>query len=247
MSDAAYAAWYFLIWQVATHGGRFASRRSKSDARADAEAWFSELEALSANDLDSALAHYCERYHFTGIIANVPGALCAWLRGQWRLTLCEYIPSPLAVLAMQARGTRPVTVFSDPERLHRPVLTKINAFAFMVHDLEHAHKFFHDPDLHGGQLRFFREIESAEVGGMFGCYRHDPIFAEKFDYLISDMNTHVMHSLQYLRAILIEHHLRRESKPMQETLSREGDAAVDDLMAWLVSRLGFRNLENHAI
>ena len=56
------------------------------------------------------LLHYLQRYGFLGVIANVPAALCAWLRESWPLSLFERIPSPEEVLEMQVRGTRPVTI-----------------------------------------------------------------------------------------------------------------------------------------
>jgi hypothetical protein len=180
---------------------------------------------------DFALADYLARYQFTGVTASVPNALSAWLSKQWHITLCEHIPSPREVLQMQRQGIRPVTVLSDPERMRRPVLKKPNAYAFMVHDLEHAYKFFHDPELHAGQLRFFRRLENVEQAGAFDEFLDDPVFRMKFEYLISDMNTHVMHNLQYLRAILIETMLHREGKQPSDTLSDKGEAAVGALMS----------------
>ena len=165
------------------------------------------------------LLHYLQRYGFLGVIANVPAALCAWLRKSWPLTLCEHIPAPEEVLEMQVRGTRPVTILSQYPRMLLPVLTKANAYAFMVHDLEHAYKYFNDPNLHRGQKRFFTAIERVLRLGILDGYRRDALFADKLAYLISDMNTHVVHSLQFLRAILIEHHLRRERKPPRAIVS----------------------------
>ena len=230
IGDAAYAALYFLHWQAATHGRRFASRRFKQDPRPEHHIWLGDLERMGAGDARATLLHYFERYGFLGVIPNVGAALCAWLRGQWPLTLFERIPNPLEVLRMQAQGTRPVTVIAEFPRSLQPVLTKPNAHAFMIHDLEHAYKYFHNPPLHAGQKRFFATIQREIERGMFADYRHDPIFAAKFDYLISDMNTHVMHSLQFLRAILIEFYLRSERKPANGALSPAACTRVNAIM-----------------
>lgn len=230
MGDAVYAALYFLCWQLAMNGRRCAARKYKQDPRPDPVAWWEELRGLGGEDARERLLHFLQRYGFLGVIANVPAALRAWLRGGWPLTLCEHIPDPEQVLHMQVRGTRPVTILSDYPRLVRPVLHKANAYAFMVHDLEHAYKYFYDPELHRGQKGFFAAIERAMRQGMLDIYRRDPLFADKFTYLISDMNTHVMHSLQFLRAILIEYHLRRERKPLGGALSTEARGAIDALM-----------------
>lgn len=53
-------------------------------------------------------------------------------------------------------------------------------------------------------------------------YRKDAQFPEKFIYLISDMNTHVMHSLRFLRTILIECRLHRERQAPCATLPPTG-------------------------
>jgi len=171
------------------------------------------------------------------VIANVPAALCAWLRERWSLRVYEHIPAPEEGLHMLARVARPVTILSNYPRLSRPVLNKANAYAFMVHDLEHAYKYFHDPHLHRNQKDFFMVIERALRDGLFDDYRRDPLFADRFDYLISDMNTHVMHSLQFLRAILVEHHLRRECKAPKGVLSSPARADIAVLMGFLYEAL----------
>jgi hypothetical protein len=108
----------------------------------------------------------------------------------------------------------------------------------MVHDLEHAYRFFHDPELHAGQRRFFAVLQEVIDRGLIEKYRGDPMFLDQFHYLISDMNTHLMHSLHFFRAILIEFHLRREQKPHDDRLSQAARAEVAELVQWLAARLG---------
>ena len=220
LDAASYGALYFLYGQFAVHGSRSASRRHKTDPRPDVAAWRVEIECSRGEDLRELLLHYLERHHYLGVIPNVPAALCAWLRGVWQLRLCETVPHPREVLRAQARGERPVTVIADYPRLLQPVLTKPNARAFMLHDLEHAYKFCAEPALHAGQRAFFQKIEEALAQGRFAQALHDAVFATKFTYLISDMNTHPAHSLHYLRAILIEYHLRREHRPLHAPCHR---------------------------
>ncbi len=226
-----FATMYFLIWQIATHGQPFASRKRKSDPRRPVAAeWLAVLETAQGHALRACLLDYLERYQFRGVIDNVPVALYQWLRGAWPLTLREDIPGPRDVLRMQARGTRPVTVLAAYPRLLRPVLKKPDAFAFFVHDLEHAYKFFYSPTLHAGQREFLTRLDEVVDRGVFEPYREDTGFSEKFDYLMSDMNTHPEHSRQYLRAILIEFHLRREGKALTAPLSAAAERAIDDIM-----------------
>lgn len=231
LDDACYASLYFLYGQIGLHGRRYASRRYRADPRPDAAAWLAQWDALAGDELRARLLHCLERFHFVGVIPNVPAALCAWLRGLWPLEIREQVPRAVDVLRLQARGRRLVTVIAAYPRLLQPVLNKPHAWAFMVHDLEHAYKFFYDEELCRSQQRFFKRIERALTAGRFERPLQDAVFADKFDYLISDMNTHGQHSRQYLRAILIEFLLRAEQKPLHAALSPASQAALSRMMA----------------
>jgi len=230
-SDAAYAGLYFLHWQLELHGGRCAARKSKNAPKPTPLRWLAQWTAAPGAEIGPSLLEWLGGYQFLGVSANVTAALCAWLRNEWPLRLYTRIPAPLEVLALQARGLRPVTVLADFPRLLRPVLSKTNGYTFMAHDLEHAWKFHHDPDLHRQQRALFSALHSAIARGLFASCLDDARFAEKFDYLISDMNSHPAHSRQYLRAILIERQLRAEDKDTSETLSPSGWQSIAYLLA----------------
>ena len=227
---AAFAALYFLHWQIATHGQAFASRKRKHDPRPDAAEWLAVLESSEAERRRAPLLDWLERYQFRGVIGNVPVALVQWLRGAWPLILREDIPRPLDVLRMQARGTRAVTLITAWPRAREPVLNKSDAFAFFRHDLEHAYKFYHSPSLYAGQCGFFARLETAFDRGVFAPYFDDAEFVTRFHYLMSDMNTHPEHSRQYLRAILIEFYRRRERKALAEWLNAAAERAIENVM-----------------
>jgi hypothetical protein len=235
IDSAVFASLYFLYWQIATHGQAFASRKCKSDPRPMAAEWLGVMETAKGEGLREHLLGWLERYQFRGVIDNVPMALTQWLRGAWPLILREDIPSPRDILRWQARGRRAVTVISDLPRLHAPVLNKANAFAFFLHDLEHAYKFFHLPALHAGQRVFFAMLEDAFDHGVFTPYFGDAEFTIKFHYLMGDMNTHPEHSRQYLRAILVEFYLRHEQKGRKEPLSSAAEQMMDDAMRALAA------------
>lgn len=215
------------------HGRRFAARRFKHDARPDPVLWTNELGQAYGSQLDELLIRYFERYQFLGVIPNVNIALSQWLRGQWPLVLCEHVPVPAEVLDLQARGQRPVTLICDVERARQPVLSKPDALAFMTHDLEHAYKFFHAPRLHALQRGFFAVLRAAQQRDVFRRYACDVEFRTRFDYLISDMNTHPVHSLQYLRAILVEFHLRIEHAGVADVLSSDAKGDVAETLSKL--------------
>lgn len=227
---AVLASLYFFHWLMATHGRAFASRKRKDDPRPDAVEWLAALEMSRGDTRRARMLDWLERYQFRGVIGNVPVALVQWLRGNWPLVLREDIPKPLELLRMQARGTRAVTAITAWPRLREPVLGKPDGYAFFLHDLEHAYKFFHSPALHAGQRTFFTRIEEAFDRGVFAPYFDDAEFVARFHYLMSDMNTHPEHSRQYLRAILVEYYLRREHKTLSEPLSMMSESAIVGVM-----------------
>jgi hypothetical protein len=227
---AVFAALYFLYWQMALHGRQFASRKNKGDPRPDADEWRSTMETAKGEGLRAHLLDWLARYQYRGVINNVPVALLQWLRGAWPLILREDVPEPLEVLRMQARGCRAVTVLTEYPRLCQPVLQKSDAFAFFLHDLEHAWKFFHSPALRAGQCAFFTVLENAFDRGVFTPYFGDAGFTGKFHYLMSDMNTHPEHSRQYLRAILVEYYLHREQKGRRQALSSAAESLMEEVM-----------------
>lgn len=230
LQDATFTACYFLHWQIHLHGRRFAARRFKHDPRPDPVRWLDELAQVRGAAHDELLIRYFERYQFLGVIPNVNIALVRWLQGRWPLVLCEHVPLPAEVLDFQARGMRPVTLICDAARALLPVLRKPDAFAFMTHDLEHAYKFFHEARLHDLQRSFFAALQTAQQRNVFAPYMRDAEFRTRFEYLISDMNTHPVHSVQYLRAILVEYHLRIEHRGVNEVLSPSAQSDVADTL-----------------
>ena len=233
LSDATCAAAYFLLWQIDRYGTRFASRTTRTVAKPDAEQWRSHLLQTGDTELKKNLTAWFRHYRFFRVIPSVPEALHGWLQQGWPLRLLTHIPTPLQVLDMQVQGIRPVTLISDYSRAIRPVLGKASGFDFLVHDLEHAWKFCHDPDMFHAQRRFFALIARTIQSGLLDTCLSEDIFARQFDYLISDMNTHPVHSLRYLHAVLIECLLRREGKDMRAILSEPSQQELLDIMAAL--------------
>lgn len=238
LGDAEYATLYVMTWQVARFGSAIAQRRSRHDAPPDGVQWLSTALRCAAPERIRFLADCLNRYDLRGVRRRVGETLGRWLCGEWRPVLRGDVPQPRDVLRMQACGTRPVTVIAHYPRLLQPVLDKPDAFAFVCHDLEHAWQFFHAPKSCRTQQRLARRLERAWAAGVFDACLADPVFAEKFEYLAADMNTHVLHSLQYLRAILIEHHLRQDGLNAGAPLSSPARAAINAMLAAALGEAG---------
>ena len=247
LTDAAYTTVFFLLWQINQHGARFASRMHRHQSKPEPKTARETLLQSGAPRSDEALAEYLNQVRLFKIPPSIPKALQGWLVGHWPLHLLTRIPSPKEVLSMQTQGLRPVTVIHDFPRALRPILTKRNAFDFLCHDLEHAAKFCSDRTQFQTQVAFFRRLEVLMDAPFFKRLLGDPVFHEKMDYLISDMNTHPIHGLCYLHAILIERVLLEEGKTTQERLSEVGRAKLSTLMVKIASLWEFDDQGTQAL
>ena len=140
------------------------------------------------------------RYQYKKVKGKAIEALQAWCAGEWQFSLVNEILSPRDVLDYQARGIRPVTIVIQDHL--QPVLNREDCFEFFVHDLEHGFMFFSNPQHHEMQLRFFKKVLRSLSTPLWEDYLTDHEFNAKFEYLISDMNTHIEHYRQYLKSMV---------------------------------------------
>ena len=224
LNAACLSASYLLLWQLARYGRQSAARRERSAPAPDVNGWRRDILQNTGQTLETSLRHQLTRYHQYKVPGCAIAALLNWLDGDPRAQLQTRIPSPRMVLDLQCAGYRPVTLVVDFPRALEPILGKSDGLAFLLHDLEHLAKFIQDPKTHAQQVGFFRAIRQALSAGALDQDAEDPIFGAAFDYLISDMNTHPIHALRYLRAILIDRERRRE--PLAPESTR--DARITD-------------------
>ncbi len=128
---------------------------------------------------------------------RVNRSLIAWSEGKYNLFFTENIPTPMEVLEMQALGKRIVSIPKETTNNKTP-------YEFVIHDLEHADRFFYNPALHSTQVKFFSELKSLIKQQLFSELMLNKTFEQKFNYLISDMNSHPTHMSQYLKHIIQE-------------------------------------------
>jgi hypothetical protein len=92
----------------------------------------------------------------------------------------------------------------NPDDQFRTYGRHSGALEFLLHDLEHAHKYFGDPLLERGQRRFFQMLrDRLKTWPPF-----DSQFQDDLDYVRADMNSHPLHMLKYLKAIWLNAFLR---------------------------------------
>ena len=122
------------------------------------------------------------------------------------------IPTSLDVLKMQSKGQRCVSMIYD--KIDSLIMNERDPLSFLLHDLVHAFKMFSNDYLLKGQIGFYRAILKI-FNDSNGCLllneliENDKKFADEFDYLISDMNSHPKHLFYYFKAILIYAYKRK--------------------------------------
>jgi hypothetical protein len=105
-----------------------------------------------------------------------------------------HAPSPRAVLALTARGRRPVSLLDGADGL-----------AFALHDLCHLEKFA-DPAHHVAQVGLFALLDRAVDGPAWAALEAglDADWRAHRDHVLADMNGSAVYLFVVLRAHLLE-------------------------------------------
>jgi hypothetical protein len=159
-------------------------------------------EAVLENNHDP-LVKLLEGQRLKGYSSRVSDCLENWLAKNWDLKLLEGIPYPSQVHSMQCLGVRPVTMITDESLWGKPIRDHKNELDFMVHDLEHAANFHKSPMWKRTQVAFFNHLVKTEQ--VIKPHLKNQRFRLKYEYLIADMNSHVLHLILFLRASLLEY------------------------------------------
>jgi hypothetical protein len=172
------------------------------------ERWNLPLDAKTKKRLEGFrdLAEVLRWFSLKNVRLDSQMGLLGLLEGSFALDIRHDIPTPDEMLAHQCAGRRYVTLLLAPEDQGRQIGRFNGAFEFLMHDLEHANKFFGDPSSHRGQVRFFNKLR--EVLPRFEPWLRDPLFKKDMDYLKSDMNSHPVHLFKYFKAIVLTSSLR---------------------------------------
>lgn len=149
----------------------------------------------------STIYEYINKYR----ILKLPGEIQEFLKilpvNNYNILLTDRELDPEDMLKLQSEGRRAVTL-SFANALSGRFIHARDAFEFLLHDVSHAYTFFSNIYLHKEQVDFFKKLR--RYGKLFDPYKKINNFIIKFNYLISDMNSHPEHLNAYLLAILRE-------------------------------------------
>jgi hypothetical protein len=183
---------------------------------------------LPTDDLWELINHH----RINGLQERIQWVLLNWKRQQIQLSITEKIPTPFEILSLQALGQRVVTVFWDESQVGSQITATKNDFQFTLHDLEHAERFL--TQNYQGQIQFYQNLLKLYQSGAFQNLIKDPDFNMDLEYLMSDMNSHPQHQLQYLDAIIIK--ALKRFKPDSSQMLAESE---DQLRKEILKQLSF--------
>jgi hypothetical protein len=130
----------------------------------------------------------------SGVPEIAARALCGWVDGRRPAVRLHHAPAPRQLLAMAARGLRPVSLLDGDGGLD-----------FVLHDLCHLEKFA-DPAHHAGQVRLFALLDGAIDGPGWAEVEAglDDAWRAHRDHVLADMNGSPVYLWLVLRARLQE-------------------------------------------
>ncbi len=174
------------------------------------------FENLKVNkDYGFNLEIFLNKYSFRGVPYCVNQTLLMWISTEYNLELMiNYIPSNAEVFEMQIKGKRCVSLLTAPEYVSEYIMGKRDYFGFLLHDLIHASHFFFDKKAMLAQRGFLKMISSFYYSKLIQYWlNQDAQFKTEVEYLISDMNSHVMHLVLFLYSS-IERAFDRKTYPI---------------------------------
>lgn len=168
---------------------------------------FSQIQIDWPRKLDPhiSLNQFCQTVRISPLPEAAMNALYHFYSGQYPLEILCYEPDPLELLQFQIQGKRILTF--NPNFREWPTLKygERDPLSFWLHDLIHAEHFFSDPQNRQGQVGFYRFIHEILSHKILDAILLNDEFNKSFCYLISDMNSHPIHLIKTLKALLDIH------------------------------------------
>jgi hypothetical protein len=185
IGPAEFCAHYIILFVKQTRGNLWlGSKRNRSNTIRK-----NESEALNL----------LENYNLRGIPEVVNETILMWHQKILPLNLLFHIPKPIDVLMEQMKGERSVTMITSEIGLTKYVLEERDPLSFLIHDLQHAYKFFSHHESYKGQIGFYNFIfDLAKDEKLLKMMNADEQFKNEFEYAISDMNAYSLHLIKHM-------------------------------------------------
>lgn len=125
--------------------------------------------------------------------------------GDYQLEVLSYEPNPTEVLHYQIQNKRILTFDDDTSTWIDKKFGERDVLSFILHDLIHAEHFLGDSQKRQSQIGFYKFTKLILDNNLVDQFLLSAEFNRQFCYLISDMNSHIIHLLKTLRAIIDQH------------------------------------------
>jgi hypothetical protein len=122
--------------------------------------------------------------------------------GTYPLDIVKGEIEPLQLLQIQINGRRVVAFNENIIEWTHKLYSGRDHLGFILHDLIHADHFFHHPEHQKGQLGFYKLAEVILKDSNLKNLMNSEKFRTGFEYIISDMNSHPVHLLKTLHALV---------------------------------------------
>lgn len=121
-----------------------------------------------------------------------------------RFVMTSVAPSPLELLKIQSRGNRVLTFCESIENWPKFSISGRDPLSFWLHDLVHCWEYFAFPENELPQKQIYQMIEFLIHKNILPVelFTKGNSKSEELNYIISDMNSHPLHLLKTLRAVL---------------------------------------------
>lgn len=148
------------------------------------------------------LTDFINEYRINAFPQACSRSLCYIMSGRYPLIISHNTPTPVELLNIQISGKRIITINENFESWPHTLFSERDFLGFVMHDLIHADHFFFEPEHRDGQLGFLKLVGNLLNDETLQMLLKSDAFKNGFEYIISDMNSHPLHLLQTLKALL---------------------------------------------
>lgn len=198
----------FLMLQALHKSVVLFQRKSAKDAKPNHQALIESLCSFEYLWTSEEPAKWLQQWQLRGADLWVQSILKRLWTENLPIVLHDYVAKADEVLYLQASGKRVVCLLWQERYQYRAILHKSDPYEFLLHDLEHLAKFCATSDTERQQTDLARGFLRLASSSLLQQEFLSESFIQGFAYLTSDMNTHPIHALKFLKAIILKEHKR---------------------------------------
>lgn len=164
---------------------------------------------------DLGLSEFCNQIKIKPLPKTAHSALFHFQQRNYPMIITQSEPSPYELLDIQIGGKRVVTFEPNFKLWPDLMYEKRDPLSFWIHDLIHAEHFFESDLKKHSQIAFYKFAKDVSDLPSIQNLLQSEAFAEKFHYIISDMNSHPLHLMVTLKAVI---HLETQNNLVWEEI-----------------------------